>query len=57
MFNIYLKGKMKCYMEAIKRYREVYEVTFLYMLLAIEVTKKKTMFNIYQTHDLKLLSI
>ena len=48
---------MKCYMEAIKRYREVYEVTFLYMLLAIEVTKKKTMFNIYQTHDLKLLSI
>ena len=57
MFNIYLKGKMKCYMEVIKRYREVYEVTFLYMLLAIEVTKKKTMFNIYQTHDLKLLSI
>lgn len=57
MFNIYLKGKMKCYMEVIKWYREVYEVTFLYMLLAIEVTKKKTMFNIYQTHDLKLLSI
>ena len=57
MFNIYLKRKMKCYMEVIKWYREVYEVTFLYMLLAIEVTKKKTMFNIYQTHDLKLLSI
>ena len=57
MFNIYLKGKMKYYMEVIKQYREVSEVTFLYMLLAIEVTKKKTMFNIYQTHDLKLLSI